>query len=161
MSKTSLTAEQHRFIEDIASLLAPWGMPQTAGRMYGYMLLSGQAVGLDEIAEDLEISKSSASVAARLLERHAILRRQGERGSKRVLYEATDYYAGFLGQQSFLLGEIGALLQSRAGLVSAGAASKRLKEMSKFYLTLRKSMEAAIETFGGGAARGRRPPPRR
>ena len=54
-----------RFIEDAARLLIPWGVPQTAARLYGYLLLCAEPVSLDRITADLEISKSSASVAAR------------------------------------------------------------------------------------------------
>jgi DNA-binding transcriptional regulator GbsR (MarR family) len=38
---------------------------------------------------DLEISKSSASVAARLLEQYTPARRHGERGSKRASCEVS------------------------------------------------------------------------
>src|SRR6266702_3529718 len=59
LSKKSLTADKRGFIDEFASLLAPWGMPQTAARLYGYLLLSAVPVSLDRIATDLQVSKSS------------------------------------------------------------------------------------------------------
>lgn len=40
-------------------------VPQTAARLYGNLSLSAEPVSLDRITSDLEISKASASAAAR------------------------------------------------------------------------------------------------
>lgn len=154
MSKKPLAREQLRFIDDVASLLVPSGMPQTVARLYGYLLLSVAPVSLDRISADLELSKSSASVAARLLEKHALLRRHGERGSKRALYTVSESYAGLLSEKSFLLGKLGTLLDSRAGAVASGAAATRLKDMSRFYLSMRDAMDAAIREFHADSRSG-------
>ena len=155
MSKPSVSPEQGRFIDDVASLLVPWGMPQTMGRIYGYLLLSTIPLGLDRIAADLEISKSSASVAARLLEKHTLVRRHGERGSKRVLYSVSDNFAGLFSERGVMLGALGALLQGRAAVVASGAAATRLQVMSRFYLAMREAMEAAIREFDADVSAGK------
>ena len=147
MSKSAARAGQSRFIDDVASLLVPWGMPQTMGRIYGYLLLGAGPVSLDGIAADLEISKSSASVAARLLEKHSLVRRHGERGSKRVLYSASDNYAGLFAERGLMLGKLGVLLEGGAATVAAGAAASRLRAMSRFYRSMREAMETAIREF--------------
>src|SRR5207244_11454935 len=85
ISDERLSAAERRFVDDIARLLVPWGVPQTAARLYGYLLLCPEPVSLDRIAADLEVSKSSASVAARLLEMYTLARRHGERGSRHLL----------------------------------------------------------------------------
>jgi hypothetical protein len=146
-SKQGVSAAQVRFVDDVACLLVPWGMPQIAARLYGYLLLRVAPVGLDRISADLEISKSSASVAARLLERHTLARRHGERGSKRVLYSVSDNYAGVLSEQSSLLGDVAVLLQNRAAAVASGTTAIRLEAMSRFYLSMREAMEKAIRDF--------------
>ncbi len=155
MSKRSVSPEQGRFIDDVASLLVPWGMPQTMGRIYGYLLLSTIPLGLDRIAADLEISKSSASVAARLLEKHTLVRRHGERGSKRMLYTVSDNFAGLFSERGVMLGALGALLQGRAAVVASGAAATRLQVMSRFYLAMREAMEAAIREFDADVSAGK------
>ncbi len=84
MSNKDLTETERRFIEDVTRLMVPWGVPQTAARLYGYLLLSAEPVSLDRITSDLEISKSSASVAARLLEQYTLARRHGEPPPRRA-----------------------------------------------------------------------------
>jgi predicted transcriptional regulator len=96
-----------------ARLMVPWGVPQAVARLYGYLLLGAEPVSLDRIAADLEVSKSSASVAARLLEKYTLVRRHGERGSKRVLYDASDNYEGMLSGQNRLLEASAELLSGR------------------------------------------------
>ena len=144
MSKETLDNDQFHFIDEVASLLIPWGMPPAAARLYGYLLLSKGAVSLDQIAIDLEVSKSSASVAARLLEQCMLIRRHGERGSKRALYGATENYAGLFNERSLLLGALGNLLQSRVDEVATGEAAKRLQDMSSLYLSMQEAMNSAV-----------------
>lgn len=151
MSKKTCRADQLRFINEIASLLEPWGMPRTSGRLFGYLLLSEAPVGLDQIAADLEMSKSGACNAARLLERFGNARRYGEPGSKRVLYGPSDNYAAPLAAQSFLLGTLGGVLQTYASTTASGNSAPRLQEMAHFYLSMRSAMDAAIGKLNAGS----------
>jgi DNA-binding transcriptional regulator GbsR (MarR family) len=145
MSNKHLTGTARRFIEDVARLLVPWGVPQTAARLYGYLLLSAEPVSLDRITSDLEISKSSASVAARLLEQYTLARRHGERGSKRALYGVSDNYEGMLTEQNRLLAALAALLRTGATTAASETTRDRLGEMAEFYLAIRHAMESALQ----------------
>ena len=146
-SNNSMTPAKQRFIEDVARLLVPWGVPQTAARLYGYLLLSAEPVSLDRITTDLEMSKSSASVAARLLEQYTLARRHGERGSKRALYEVSDNYEGMLIEQNRLLDALAGLLEAGAGDVASRTARDRLEEMAEFYLVTHQAMESALRRW--------------
>ena len=84
------------FHSGMTDILVPLGVPQTAARLYGYFLLSEAPVSLDRIVDDLEISKSTASVAAHLLEMYTLVRRSGQRGTRRVLFEPSDDYSGMI-----------------------------------------------------------------
>jgi hypothetical protein len=153
IAKKALSAAQRRFIDDLASLLTPSGMPQTAAQMYGYLLLGSAPVSLDRITQDLEISKSSASVAARMLERYGLARRHRERSSKRALYGASDTFAGRFSEQSALLGTLGSLIRERAPAVASGETAARLRALSNFYLSMGKAMDTLIRTLDLGARR--------
>lgn len=157
----NISKEQQRFIADIASLLVPWGVPATAARLYGYLLLSAEPVSLDRIEAALEMSKSSASVAARLLEQYTLARRRGERGSKRALYEASDNYEGMLTEQNRLLDGLASAM--RAGAGTAGPVRKRLEEMARFYAVIREAMDVALARWREERTEGTttRPPLRR
>jgi len=134
-------------MEDVARLLVPWGVPQAAARLYGYLLLSTEPSSLDRITSDLGISKSSASVAARLLEQYMLVRRLGEPGSKRALYEVSDNYEGMMTAQNRLLEALAELLQTGAGSVASAGPRERLKDMAEFYLVMREAMDSALRRW--------------
>jgi DNA-binding transcriptional regulator GbsR (MarR family) len=142
-----------RFVEDVARLLTPWGVPAVAARLYGYLLLCAHPVSLDQITEDLGISKSSASVAARLLESYTLAHRHSEPGTKRALYAVHDDYEAMVRQQNRLLDALAEQLNAGAGIATSKAISARLEEMADFYLTMRGAMDDAMSRW----KRGRRP----
>lgn len=140
-------ATEQRFIEDVARLLVPWGVPQTAARLYGYLLLKAEPASLDRITSELEISKSSASVAARLLEQYKLVRRYGERGSKRALYGVSENYEVMLAEQNRLLDALAALFRAGAGTAASDAARHRLDDMANFYVAIRQAMDTALQLW--------------
>ena len=141
--KQVLRESRERFIQRIAQLLVPWGVPQTAARLYGYLLLSDEPVRLDRIVADLEISKSTASVAARLLEMYTLVRRSSQRGTRTVLFEVSDDFDGMLKAQKRSLEQLAALMKGGAHDTSSKKTRKRLRAMAEFYLVNRNAMESA------------------
>lgn len=133
-----------RFIEDVARLLVPWGVPPVAARLYGYLLIRPHPVSLDQISKDLGISKSSASVAARLLESYTLARRHREPGTKRALYAVADDYEAMIRQQNRLLDALADQLNAGVRIVTSKAVSARLREMADFYRVMRSAMEDAM-----------------
>lgn len=152
-SINGLTSAERRFIDDVARLLVPWGVPQTAARLYGYLLLFPEPVSLDRMSADLEMSKSGASVAARLLEQYRLALRHSERGSKRVLYEVSQDYDGMLTEQNRLLDGLSDLLKTGAGATASPDVQHRLEGMAEFYLTIRQSVDAALQRWRAGRQR--------
>jgi DNA-binding transcriptional regulator GbsR (MarR family) len=138
---------RERFIRGMAQLLVPLGVPQTAARLYGYLLLSEAPVSLDRIMADLEISKSTASVAARLLEMYTLVRRSGQRGSRRVLFEASEDYNGMINTQKRALDQLTALIREGARNSSSKKTRERLRTMAEFYIVNRNAMESAQQEW--------------
>jgi hypothetical protein len=136
-----------RFVDDMARLLVPWGVPLSAARLYGYLLLCPTPVSLDRISHDLQVSKSSASVAARLLEMYTLARRHGVRGSRRLLYEASDNYVGKLTAQNRLLQSGAELLRAGARSTRSSVVRTRLQGMANFYDVTLNAMEAVIRQW--------------
>jgi DNA-binding transcriptional regulator GbsR (MarR family) len=132
-----------RFIQGMAELLVPLGVPQTAARLYGYLLLSEAPVSLDHIVADLEISKSTASVAAHLLEMYTLVRRSSQRGTRRVLFQPSDDYSGMINAQKRALEQLAALIQQGAQSSSNRKTRERLRTMAEFYLVNRNAMDSA------------------
>jgi hypothetical protein len=144
VSKRQFNQTEQRFIEDVARVLLPWGVPPIAARLYGYLLLCPRPVSLDQITDGLRISKSSASVAARLLESYTLARRHAEAGTKRALYAATEDYETMIRQQNRLLEALADQLNAGARIASSRAVSARLDEMAEFYRVMRGAMENAM-----------------
>jgi DNA-binding transcriptional regulator GbsR (MarR family) len=149
MSNRRKKDRQH-FVEDMARLLMPWGVPAAAARLYGYLLLSPRPVSLDEITGDLGISKSSASVAARLLESYTLARRHREAGTKRALYAVADDFEVMIRQQNQLLDALAEQLNGGTGITASREVNARLQDMAEFYLTMRGAMDDAIRRWKRG-----------
>jgi DNA-binding IclR family transcriptional regulator len=121
------------------------GMTPIEARTYGLLMIRAEPLTLDEIVELLGISKSTASVATRQLERHGAARRFTERGTKRVRYGASERATGFLSAQVEFLGAMGSLLRTRAQTLPGEAAASRLLDMGAFYLRVRDALCAALD----------------
>jgi predicted DNA-binding transcriptional regulator len=141
---TNLSSGQSEFIDHLASLLIPWGMPNTTARLYGYLLLKNEPVTLDEMTRDLDISKSNACTAANSLEKQRNARRILERGSKRTLYVFGEDPGAPLHHQLDLLAKMSELISTQRPKVSTGAAAKRMAQLAKFQHDLRAAMESVI-----------------
>jgi hypothetical protein len=144
ISKSVLTEEQRGFVDALAALLAGWNMPNNAARMYGYLQLRNTPATLDDIARDLDMSKSNVWAAARYLEYCADVRRLTERGSKRVSYSAGDDPGAPLRRQADLLGQMADLIADRKTAVSNGPAALRMGRLAAFHRELQGAMQAVI-----------------
>jgi predicted transcriptional regulator len=142
-----LSEDKWRFVEDVARLLTPWGVPPVASRLYGYLLLCPRPVSLDQITEDLGISKSSASVAARLLESYTLARRHSQPRTKRALYAVADDYEAMIRQQNRLLDALAGQLNAGTEIAASEAVSARLEEMADFYRVMRGATEDAMSRW--------------
>ncbi len=143
------------FIEDVARLLVPWGMPPLAARLYGYLLLASGPVSLDQMTTGLGVSKSSASVAAKLLVSYGLAYRHREAGTKRALYAVAEDYEAMIEQQNRLLDALAALLKDGVAIAGSKEAGVRLDEMARFFSLTRNAMEDAIGRWKSRRSGGR------
>ena len=77
------------FIERLGILMETEGLPRIAGRFFGALLLASEPVSLDDLAVQLDVSKASISVNARLLEHRGLLERVSQPGDRRDFYRAS------------------------------------------------------------------------
>jgi hypothetical protein len=144
IARNALTGAELQFVQDVASVFAPVGMPSSIGRVYGYLLLKHSPIGLDQIASDLSLSKGAAWNAARVLERYGQAQRYSEPGGKRAMYAPSENFGSSFMSLISLLGTFGNVLQSGASTVTSAEASRRLAARAGFHLLLRQAMEASI-----------------
>jgi hypothetical protein len=129
--------DDEAFIQTVAALFIPMGMSPIAARMNGYLLLSKAPLSLDELVSGLGVSKSSASVAARVLERYGIVRRFTEPGTKRVRYGISGRSDGYLATQIQFFESMRRLLTGRAAAYPNDDTCERFQELGHYYLRLR------------------------
>jgi predicted DNA-binding transcriptional regulator len=144
LSNISPSDDQARFLDEFATLLAGWNMPNNAARVYGYLLLRSDPASLDEITAQLGISKSNACTAAKVLETAGHCRRVAERGTKRVLYVAREDFGTPFLIRTASLGALGRLMAGRGVKAGDDAASARLNALAAFYETMQTAMETII-----------------
>jgi DNA-binding transcriptional regulator GbsR (MarR family) len=125
-----LNVSQRHFVEGLGQDMVGWGLSRTTGLTYAYLLLRNDAATLDEIAAELDVAKSGASVAARQLVAIGLARAMGERGSRRIRYQALlDIDAVFAARNAqtrvFL-----ARVKEGAAAAPAGPARRQLTTMA-------------------------------
>lgn len=74
------------FIEKFCLVAEQDGFPRIAGRMMGFLLLNEGPFTLDELADELQISKTSASTNARLLADYGVIEHTTKAGDRRDFY---------------------------------------------------------------------------
>lgn len=82
----SLHPSVQTFVDRIAVVLEAEGLPRIAGRIFAFLLVHEAAYSLDELAEQLQVSKASVSTNARLLEHAGLLERTAAAGDRRDYY---------------------------------------------------------------------------
>ena len=81
-----LRASEH-FIERVGLSAEADGLTRIAGRLFGALLLSDGPRSLDDLADQLGVSKASVSTDARRLLERGIVRRVGKPGDRRDYYQ--------------------------------------------------------------------------
>lgn len=129
-NKVKITAAQHDFVDHMGQQMVGWSLPRTTGRVWAYLLMRGEPAALDDIARDLDVAKSGASVGARQLVSFGLARGTGERGSRRVLFSALDNIDAMFAARSASARSLTRLLQEGARAASTPATRSKLVDMA-------------------------------
>ena len=84
-----MDAATARFSDRMGQIFENEGEQRTAGRMFGFLLVSEGVVSLNHLAEALGVSKASASTNARALAQMGILERVSRPGDRQDYYRVT------------------------------------------------------------------------
>ena len=129
-NKARLTKAQHDFVDHMGQQMAGWNLPRTTGRVWAYLLMRGEPAVLDDIARDLDVAKSGASVGARQLVAFGLARSTGERGSRRVLFSAIDSMDAMFRARSESARALERLLREGARAASTSATRATLSDLA-------------------------------
>mgnify|MGYP003122593869 CR=1 FL=1 len=125
-----------RFIEEMGLMSQARGEPRIAGRIFGLLMIEGQALSLQQISEQLGVSRASVSTNARLLVKRGMLRLTAHTGDRQ------DYYQLVSLAQNDMLAAVAQQFVQHAQTIAAyiepirsekPEAAARIAELSQFY----------------------------
>lgn len=92
-----LEKAQKRVTKAIAQNIYLYGLPPSAGRQYSMMFFHNEPLTLDDMTEELGMSKTSMSTSVRALIDAKLVERAWKKGVRKDLYKVTDdWYQGFI-----------------------------------------------------------------
>ena len=161
--KDQLDRARERIIETIAQNIHLYGVTPSAGRLYGMMYFHNQPITLDEMKEELGMSKTSMSMSVRSLSDLKMVERVWKKGVRKDLYQVQeDWYQSFIdlfstkwkSSISMHIHSIQKSLSELKQLVSGDDASEEIKELAKidiekldYILQYYKWVDRLIEAF--------------
>lgn len=147
MSNAPLPASTRRFMDEMVTLMEPWGWSRTIARVFAYLLVRERPATLDEIAADLGIAKSNASMATRELVDYGNAVRLRQPGTKQLLFDAPSAQTGPFARRSEMLIHMANLLDAqRKGM--GRAAVQRLGRQAEFLRAMGEAIDNVIRTKG-------------
>lgn len=147
MSNTDPAASTQRFMDEMVALMEPWGWSRTVARTFAYLMVRESPATLDEIAEDLGIAKSNASMATRELVDYGNAVRLRQPGTKQLLFDAPSAQTGPFAMRSAMLCRMADLLEvQRKGM--GGASSARLSRQADFLRAMGEAIDGVIRDKG-------------
>lgn len=132
----------------MGQLMVGWGLPRNTGRIYGYLLLQSEPASLARVAAELGIARSGVSVATRQLVQLGLARGTGQRGSKRLLYEALHNLDAIFAARTAMLVDLLARLRQGARVAPAGPGQRRLEEMADMVQEIYEELPALVRRIG-------------
>lgn len=87
---TDLEEAVTEFVEQLGLLAEAEGLPRTSGRIMGLMLVCEGPYTLEDLQDELQISRGSASTNTRRLEDLGVVERTTRPGERKVYFRLTD-----------------------------------------------------------------------
>lgn len=139
-----------QLVEEIGLFWEGYGLSRSFGRVHGLLLLSeAPHLSLDQIAQELKISKASASTVARQLQAMTLISKSSVPGDRRDYYRIADDDHIRSTEQRLRGGLRLAGYVERASRLDglSPEARRRLRRMEHFYEALLGVMEAFFRDY--------------
>ena len=126
--KEQLERVRERVIESIAKNMNLYGITDSIGRLYGMLYFHDHPMTLDEMKEELGMSKTSMSTSVRTLMDLKMVEKKWKKGTRKDLYQAEeDWHQTFI---DFFA------IKWRAGIsMNIAAMTKSISELEKLVKT--------------------------
>lgn len=139
-----------KLVEAAGRLTQELGLGRLFGQILGYLYLHEAPCSLDDICQDLSISKASASIAARQLERLGLVVRAWLQGDRKTYYRSADNIATALqqGLAGFLFQKVSAMDRELGIAIDALAQEDRNPEAQFLFRRLTRAGELCKQLTG-------------
>lgn len=157
MDSETVQEIRQRLIDSGGRVAQDLGLGRIVGQILVYLYLSKNARSLDEIEDELGLSKASASIAARQLERLGMIVRVWKKGDRKSYYRTADNFIQALqkGIGEFVrqkLQIVGQEIDDAHSLLSVIDIDKNANEEIRFFnkrieraMVLKKRVEKVVE----------------
>jgi DNA-binding transcriptional regulator GbsR (MarR family) len=142
------------FIHDYGLGYQSFGLPKMMGQVVGLLLFHAEPISLDDITEELQVSKGPVSQVMRRLRDHNLVRRAWVSGSRRDHYEVVpDIFGQAFANHAALQNENLALARKYTQLIRSDETelpesfAERIKEMDRFYTLMNKHLANFLEEW--------------
>jgi len=148
MTEPSTESTIEEFVERLGLVAQADGLPRTAGRVLGLLVIHGGPFSFAELAEQLKVSRGSISTNTRLLENLRVIERITRPGERQDYFQLRPKP-----YMELLQGLTGRLQKAREVVAEAqhklpqnwDGAQSRLGELDAFYGSLLDSTEAIVK----------------
>ncbi len=143
--------ESRQYAEDVAIHFENAGLSRTAGRIFGWLLIADPPhQTMNDLVEDLQVSKSTVSTATRTLMQLNLVHRISLPGIRRDYYRiAEGVWQNTMQQQYEQITAFRKLAERGLGLLEpfSNERKARLGEMLDFYVFLEKEFPKILERW--------------
>jgi len=128
-----ISSEQEHFINAMGDTLATWNLPRATGRVYGFLLLRGEASSSEQLRTHLSLSSGAVSTAIRELVSWGLARTIPQAGSRRLLVEAAGGFEQLLAASHERTRAFVRTLRAAEELTENEHAADRLRDVTSLF----------------------------
>jgi DNA-binding transcriptional regulator GbsR (MarR family) len=137
------------FIQGMSRISSFWGFPRAMGAIYGAIYLSPTPLSLNEIVEQVGVTKGAVSTNVRQLERLRMVHKHIQVGDRKDYYIAeTDFWKMFKGiLQEREKSEFDLAIKTVSGSLDMVSEEQENVELAAFYQERMSAMQSFFNTF--------------
>ena len=149
MSEEQISQAHDHFVQGMSRISNFWGFPKAMGAIYGAIYLSPRPLSLDEIVEQVGVSKGAVSTNVRQLERLKMVQKHLQIGDRKDYYTAeTDFWEMLRSIfQQREQKEFDQALNTVSESLEMVAQSEADPELSRFYTERMEAMQSFFKTL--------------
>jgi len=149
---SSLTQARQHALLGLSRISEFWGFPKAMGAIYGALYLAPQALSLDELVEQVGVTKGAISTNVRMLERLGMVHRQLQIGERKDYYRAeTDLWKIVKGvlreREKSEFDQALNTVQESIAMIDQGPLDPQEAELANFYRKRLQAMQSFFHTL--------------